>query len=826
MAHPIALLGLLGAALWRRLLPGPRTAAAPGAPLRVPGLGQEVRICRDASGVAHVFASDERDAAFGLGVATAQDRLWQMETLRRLAGGRLAELMGDRAVGGRRMHLPGSRILEVDAFYRSLRMYPVARQERAQHPPEAQEALEAFAEGVNAWIGRCRPRDLPPEFLLAGLDPEPWRPEDSLVVGKLIGWLLSLAFAAKPILAALAARPALGPLLPPDLRRGTCILGGASGGDGAGPAGEIADLELLARRTLGLLGPGLGSNSWVLGGSRTASGKPILCNDPHLVFGLPAFWYPAALATPSHRVIGVTIPGTPGIVIGRNDQLAWGFTAVMADDGDYYQETLDASGARYLRAGAWRAVETVEETFRVRGRRAPEVRALRFVRHGEVLCPLLPEAEGEAPRSFRWVGLEAWPGVGAVLGMNRAHRVAEFEAALRDFAVPAQNVLVADVHGGIAYFCAGKFPRRPFAGQAPALLDGSRPEHAWQGYLDWSELPHRIAPPGDLLVTANNRTAADLDPSLAGGYWEPPYRASRIAQLLAGSARLRAEDMARIQVDDLSLQAAGLVARLVRPHADALADARARRAAGLLLGWDGRMAADSPGAALFHLFYQEVLRRGFRPALEREAPGLFARYFGLLHFAVPAADSALLTADGAWFPEGTRPLAETCLAAAWEEAARRLGPDPTAWRWGALHRLALVHALGRGGGRLPRILDWLFRLNRGPFPVPGDGMTVNLAAFSLVEPFDVGAGPSLRQIVDLADPEGARWVLPGGASGDPCSPHYADQVEDWLQGVLRPMRILTGEEAAPACALRLLPARSLHERVREDCGNDHIQDPR
>jgi penicillin amidase len=217
------------------------------------------------------------------------------------------------------------------------------------------------------------------------------------------------------------------------------------------------------------------------------------------------------------------------------------------------------------------------------------------------------------------------------------------------------------------------------------------------------------------------------------------------------------------------------------------------------------MAADSSGAALFHLFYQELLRRGFRPALEREAPGLFARYFGLLHFAVPAADRALLAADGAWFPEGTRPLAEACLAAAWAEAARRLGPDPAAWRWGSLHRLTLAHAMGRGAGRLPRLLDRVFRLNRGSFLVPGDGMTVNLAAFSLVEPFDVGAGPSLRQIVDLADPEAARWILPGGASGDPRSPHYADQVEDWLRGTLRPMRLLREEEAGPACALRLLP---------------------
>jgi len=808
MVHPVALGGLVLAALWRRLAPGSGAPPAPPALLRVAGLGQEVRICRDASGVAQIFAADDRDAAFGLGVASAQDRLWQMETLRRMAGGRLAELMGDRPVGGRRMYLPGSRILEVDAFYRGLRMYAVAREERTAHSSEGQAVLQAFADGVNAWIERCRPRDLPPELLLVGLDPEPWSPEDSLAVGKLIAWFLSLAFVAKPILAALAARPELRTMLPPDLARGTCVLGPGPGAEGTATGSALAEAELLARRSLGLLGPGVGSNNWVVAGTRTASGKPILCNDPHLVFSLPSFWYPAALATPGQRVIGVTIPGSPAIVIGRNDHLAWGFTAVMADDGDYYRETLDPAGGRYLRAGVWQPVERREELFRVRGRRAPVRRTLRYVRHGEVLCPLLPVEAGEGPLSFRWVGLEAWPGVDAVLGMNRARRVAEFEAAVARFAAPAQNVLVADVEGTIAFFCAGKFPRRPFAGPAPVILDGRRPEHAWQGYLDWDELPHRIDPPGGLLVTANNRTAPDLPPSLAGGYWEPPYRATRIAQLLEGLGPLRAADMARIQTDDLSLQATGLVARLVRPRAPTLTEPRARQAAAILLAWDGRMAADSPAAAVFHLFYQELLRRAFRAPLERGAPGLFARYFGTLHLAVPAADTALFAADDGGFLGGASPEVEECLTAAWDEAARRLGPDPRGWRWGTLHRLTLFHPLGRGTGWIPRLLDRFFRLNRGPFPVPGDGMTVNLAAFSLVAPFEVAAGPSLRQIVDLADPEASRWILPGGASGDPRSPHYADQVDEWLRGTTRPMRILADGEVERACALRLVPART------------------
>jgi penicillin amidase len=391
--------------------------------------------------------------------------------------------------------------------------------------------------------------------------------------------------------------------------------------------------------------------------------------------------------------------------------------------------------------------------------------------------------------------------------MNRARSVAEFEGGLRHFALPPQNVLVADARGTIAFFCAGKFPRRPFAGSAPVILDGSRSEHTWQGYLAWDEVPHRIDPPAGFLVTANNRTAPDLSPSLAGGYWEPPYRAARIAQLLENSRPLRSEDMARIQADDLSLQALGLVARLVRPYAATFADPRARRVAEILLAWDGRMAVDGAAPVAFHLFYQELLRQVFRPVLERHAPGLFARYFGTLHLAVPAADRALLMADAAWWAGAVGHAVERCLAESWDEATRRLGPDPHAWRWGALHQLTLSHALGRGNGRISRLLDGLFGLNRGPFPVPGDGMTVNLAAFSLVTPFEVAAGPSLRQIADLADPEASRWILPGGASGDPRSPHYADQVQDWLRGVTRPMRFLTEEAAGRACALRLVPSR-------------------
>ena len=796
-SSPRACAGLLGSALWQKACGRRIRQPEKSATLVAAGLSREVWICRDDAGIPQVYGETSGDLAFGLGLAMTQDRLWQMETLRRLASGRLAELTGDRPLDGTNLHLPGATILEVDSLYRSLRMQAVGHEERSLLSDRGRSVTEGFAAGANAWIGQCRPRDLPPEFLLTGVRPEPWTPEDTLAVGKVVAWFLSLVFAAKPILATLGRDSALHPLLPPNVSRGGCILG-----DGVPSAWSSVDH--LARWALGLAGPGMGSNSWVVSGDRSASGKPLLCNDPHLVFGLPALWYPAALHGPDYRVIGATMPGIPAILIGRNDHLAWGFTAVMADDGDFYRETLDTEGAHYLRDGIWHPVEVVEEEFRIRGR-ASVRRKLRYVRHGAVLCPLLPQSTGGHPTSFRWVGLEPWKGLEAFLGMNRAKGVGEFEAALQDFGPPAQNTVVADRQGTIAYFCAGKFPRRSQETGFSAILDGASPQDAWQGYLTWPEQPKSINPPRGFVVTANNRIAPELSPSLATGFWEPAYRATRIAELLEGSYKVDVDSMVHIQVDVLSLQAVGILAHLVRPIASVLEDSRAQRAAALLLDWDGRMLADSAPAALYHFFYQELLQRCFRPIMERLAPGAFAQYFSTLHLAVPAVDAALLTSDGLWFPDGARAMVETCLRAAWEAAVTKCGPDPSAWRWGALHTLTFSHSFGRGRGVLARVLAWLLDLNRGPYPRPGDGMSVNLGAYALSRPFEVVVGPSYRQIVDLGNPEASRWILAGGVSGDPHSPHYADQIELWLRGEYRPMRFLPVTDREHRNAVHLVP---------------------
>jgi penicillin amidase len=440
---------------------------------------------------------------------------------------------------------------------------------------------------------------------------------------------------------------------------------------------------------------------------------------------------------------------------------------------------------------------------------------LRYVRHEGVLCPLLPPRDGEPPTSYRWVGLEAWRGLDAVLGMSRARNVAEFESALHEFALPAQNVVVADTTGAFGYFCAGKFPRRPRGETASIILDGATPEHAWGGYLSWAEHPAMLNPACGYVVTANNRVAETLPRSLAGGFWEPPYRATRIASLLEQTHDAGIREMAAIQADTVSLQAAGILASLVRPMRDGLRDPRAQQAADLLAVWDCRMTEDSSAAVLYQLFYRELVRQGVRPLLESRTPGLFARYLSTLHLAVPAMDAAFLAPDPMVFPAGVSATVEKCLSAAWESAAARLGADPAGWRWGDLHRLSLQHTLGRGSQAASRCLAWTLQLNRGPFPRPGDGMTVNLGAFLLTASFDIAVGPSYRQIVDLGAIEDSRWIVAGGVSGDCRSPHYTDQVSPWLVGETRPMRFLD-RVSGGSTGLRLMPTAPA-----ADCARPH-----
>ena len=738
----------------------------------VTGIEGSVTILRDPLGVPTIRARAPADLFFGFGYAIAQDRLWQMDLYRRVAGGRLAEILGDRPLPVK----PGVRFdpastVALDGLHRALGFVRAAEASAAVLSADARGTLERYADGVNAAMaamqeGRC----LPPEFYLLGYEPKPWTLQDSLAIGRLIAWMLCLAARAELVFGACAGHPELFPLLPAYPETGLVIV----------PAGSL------------LAGGGGGSNSWVVGPRRTRSGRPLLCNDPHLPMGLPCLFYQISLRGGGYHVSGATMPGIPAVIIGANADIAWGITSAMPDDADFYLESLHPSDPHlYAVRGEWRRFTVGVEEIAVRGGPVRRM-TIRYVPRGAADCPLLSDVLPlGAPLSLRWTGLEPSRETDALLRVSRARGLEDFREALKDFAVPAQNFLYADRHGTIAYFCAGRFPKRR-RGDGPFPVEGSSGASEWQGDIPADELPSLINPGSGVIVTANHRIVDEAYPHEMTYMWEPPHRAGRILEML-DRGELDVAAMATMQADVVSLQARGVVNRVVRPVAHELTG-RARRAADRLLTWDCRMTAESGEAALYHVFYARLRFLVFADRLNRVAPEFYRGYFSLFHLPVIPVDRILEAGDPDWMPQGRVATVQAALEDAVTELEGRLGPEAR-WAWGRLHALTLRHPLGAGRDRGSRLLSKIVALNRGPFPHPGDGMTINVAAYLLSHPFDPVVGPAYRQIVDVGDPGTSQWVIPGGSSGDPLSRHYGDQLADWRQGRYHPMMPEAGSVA-------------------------------
>ena len=785
LSLPLSLrLWILLRALGRRcgLLPPPRPPVPPG-PLSLPGQRAAVRLFRDARSVPTIEARDSGDLFQALGYVVASERLFQMDLYRRVACGRLAEILGPGkgTPEVRSLPVPGEVFLQMDLLHRALGLGAAALAEATEASAETQDALAAYASGVNAWLAEAEARRAwPLERAVLGYVPEPWRPADSLAVGRLVAWRLSIALRAELTLGEIALLRKGPPLLPSSPAWGPTL---------TGPPPDRLPMSGTALDGFGWGGGGwVGSNAWAVAGKRTASGKPILAADPHLPLGLPGIWLPVCLRGGPYRVAGVTLPGVPGVAIGRTPSLAWGMTAALPDDVDLYRETLAPGPPVAARHGqAWEPLEIEEVAVRVRGEAEPRRVTLRFVRRFPGRCPLISDLLDTGPLgplSLAWTGMLPTRSLDALLAMNRAADVTAFREALRDFALSPQNILVADADGNIGGFVAGRFPRRCRPGDGPLPLDGADPATAWQGFLPFEELPHVLNPASGFLVSANNR-ASEEGPYLTT-LWEPPYRASRIQGVLREMPSVRPEACRRLQTDTVSLQALLLVGRCLAPHRDALAGA-AREAADRLLAWDGQMARESGTAALFHAWYWRLRERVLGAPLEALRPGLAARLFAVNHVPAALLDALLLEGDAAALPAPLPSILQQTLEEAVAFLREKMGPDAAAWRWGRLHRLTLRHPLTPGTARGSRILGRLFGFNRGPVEMPGDGMTVNMSAYFFAAPFEAVAGPSYRQVVDLGEPGGGGWVIPGGVSGEPSSPHYADQLEAWLAGTLFPM---------------------------------------
>ncbi|MBI2220021.1 MAG: penicillin acylase family protein [Acidobacteria bacterium] len=765
--------------LWQSL---PETSGT----LHVGGLHQPVEIVRDPEGVPHIRARSEADALFALGYVHAQDRLWQMDFQRRLAAGRLAEILGAAAV-------------DTDRLMRTIGFARAARTAVAAMAPETRALVDRYIAGVNAYLEGHGGRKLPVEFAIFRFSPEPWRAEDVLAWQKVMGWSMSTNWREEMLRVRLSAR--VGPdgasdLLPAYAAGGPLVLPEFQPAAPTDPYAVSSKEETaaLARAALNFfekvasdpIPPG-GSNNWVVSGSRTATGKPLLANDPHLGTQAPAVWYVAHLTGGPLDVIGATLPGAPAVVIGHNKRIAWGVTNMMSDVQDLFAERINERDEALV-DGRWEPMRILHEAIAVRD--APPVALrVRLTRHGPLVSDLFDE---RAALALRWTGHDPSDRTAeAFLRVNRAESWDGFAAAFEGYHLPMLNFVYADVDGNIAYLGPGALPVRAGDGRAP--VDGSSTGNDWRGYVPLPELPRTLNPARGFIASANNQVVSPSYPHPVSTSWDAPYRAARITEVLASMPRATLDDMKLLQTDQRSAQPIAILPFLLQaaPRSDAARDAIAR-----LARWNRSLAADSAPAALFKAYYARAARRIVSDELGQPLWNDYRPFTGSVAKAFDGIARDPLTR---WCDDVNTAPRETCpdiLGGALEEAladlrlAQRSG-DPDAWRWDRQNEVWFPHLPLQASPVLRPFFSR--RVRRG-----GDAFTVNPS----MPVRDQMLVSSYRQIVDLSNLDASVFILPLGQSGQIFSGRYSDLLNDWNEGRYRPLRF--SRAAVDAAAERRL----------------------
>jgi penicillin G amidase len=811
----------------------------------VQGISAPIEIVRDADAIPHVFASTKADALFGLGYVHAQDRLWQMEFQRRIGHGRLSEIFGAATI-------PQDRFLRTVGFGRA------ARAAWAATSPWAQEQVNAYVAGVNAFIATHHGAKLPPEFSLLRFEPEPWSGPDVIVWVKMMAWDLSANYSFELLrhdLTRTVGAERMAQLLPPYATDGLSIVpegpggpsepGGSGGSGGSGGANALSSTyqtyptyptyptystystyptySASFARALSHGNPqvaafltgaseGLGSNNWVVDGTLTASGKPLLANDPHLGTRLPSTWYLAHVKGGDFEVIGATLPGTPAVALGRNRFIAWGATNVAADVEDLYREHLDAAGTQAEFRGVKEPITVIPETIAVKGAAAVRVN-VRVTRHGPLVSDAInanPPVRGIKPQpldpiAFRWTGLDAEDStLQSFLRVNEARNWNQFTDGLREFVAPSQNFVYADVEGHIGYYAPGHIPMRGSG-------DGSSPAEGWTGAAEWTgwipfdDLPHLYDPPDHMIVTANHRPAPASYRYHLGLDWPEPYRAQRIWELLrsGGSGGFTPDDFARFQADTLSLHAKALVpVLLAHAHPESAPD---RQALDLLRSWNFDASGASVGETIFEAWFHQLA-----PAMvgDELGPLTIDSYKSRFTYITRFVLASLSNKGGGSCDNRTSGPRRSCdeavtaaLHAAVGDLTERLGSDPARWRWDTVHHAVFPH---QGLDTVKFLRPLLSR----SVPNGGDWSTVNVGPVAADAPFDQRNVPGYREIIDLSPANDSRLLDAVGQSGHFLSSHYADFLPDWHDVKHRKMRMERADIDRGAVGhLRLTPQR-------------------
>ncbi|MFO7865605.1 MAG: penicillin acylase family protein [Candidatus Aminicenantes bacterium] len=747
------------------------------------GLLAQVQIYRDHFGIPHIYADNEQDLFFAQGYVHAQDRLWQMETFRRLVRGRTAEVGGEEYVN-------------VDMFMRMLRAEEIAERLSFMISPETERILDAYVQGVNAFMSSHK-KNLPLEFESLGLFPEPYSRKDAFSSIILISWFLNQNYSEELLaVKALSKIPleelaGLFPSYPVDwLHTKDNYLHELR-------TWNISPFIPAAYAFKNLFQSLGGSNNWAVSGEHMESGKPMLANDPHLVHTVPSFWYFNHLNAPGIHVAGASIAGAPGVAIGHTENAAWAITNLMADYVDLCVVEIDPEDPfRYFWKGESFEMEKEEILLPVRD---ADPRPLTIYRT-EAGPVLTQPGKGEAQVVLKWLGKVEDRTMDAFIRMNRADTAAEIMEAGRLMGLVSINLVAADNDGNIAWHATGRVPvRNGYSGFWP--VGGNRNKDLWTGFIPYDELPSAFNPPDGIIVTANEKRVGDDYPYSISYSWGAPYRARRIRQLLENNSLLSEADFKKIQNDVYSLRAETLIFQIrnLRPRSEA-----GRWALQTMLDWDKDVNADSLGAAVYEVFITKIIENFLKDDLGEDLYYYFDNIYKpcILDNLPQMLDSPLWDRRDTPKRENYADILDMSLSGAVEQLTEQLGEEREEWTWGRLYKIYYRH---------PGAQSWFTRelLNIGPFPKDGDSTTVNVGGYNpFYGRFYATVIPSMRMIVNLGDTTRSHVIGSMGQSGQPQHPHYGDMIDFWRTGKYAPFHFSLQEvESRRASLLVMRPQR-------------------
>ncbi len=733
----------------------------------LPGLIQSVTVYRDSYAIPHIYAQNETDLYLVTGYVVAQERMWQMDLLRRVTTGRLSEMFGED-------------FIETDIFLRSLHFSNKSKKILKETDSDIVNAVEAFAKGVNLYIEHYK-GNYPLEFTLLGYEPEKWEAFHTVNLIGYMAWDLKAGW-SQLILERIAAKVDTTRLMDilPDMDYQKTFVINNSGGQ------LLAINRLLELTKLADLGLDIfsGSNVWAVSGDRSATEKPILANDMHLAFGIPGIWMQIhQVVAGKLNVSGLILPGAPLIIVGHNDSIAWGMTNTYVDNLDFYEEKINpADTNQYLFEGEWINFDVVEETIKIKG--GSEVKRTYRRNHRG---PVVSEIKKETDRvlTIHWVGEDESNELRTVYKVNRAKNWSDFKEAFTSFRSISQNIGYADKQGNIGLYCCAGVPIRK-RDTSYSVLPGWTAKYDWQGMVPFEELPHEFNPSRGYISAANNRTVDSTYPYHIGIWYDMPYRIDRIRELLNEKEKYSLDDFQRMQNDQHSIYSKLLLTKLLPwLEVDSGWNKTEQEAIELLSNWNYELSINSPEALISEYWTCYLEKHIFQDELGEE---LFAEFMKVTNLSRLAMHKLLISGELAWLDniatdeeENLGDIAKSSFRETIRVLSDEYGSQPAKWEWGNAHTITLQHPIAK-----VRLLDMVFNLNRGPYRVGGSFHTVSPYKYEFLKFDDILHGSSHRNIFDLSAWDSSVSVIPTGISGICGSKFYCDQTKMYIQGMYHP----------------------------------------